>query len=160
MPLRLVLVYFTIGYTIHSFLCFRHLAGAHLCYFDFPFPSSSHITLFQSFITDRGCLTLYFMKTSLNCLLPFLSNFVQHPTNPTLFVALLLWLNMSSCHIYCNVLLSDNMDLNSLSLGTLLYVLFIQASNLLRLGTDDMVFASTMICYPTHRQTHTGHTKI
>ena len=79
LPLRLVLAYFINGYTIHSFLCFRHLAGAQLCYFDFPFPSSSHITLFQSFITNRGCLTLYFMKTSLNCLLPFLSNFVQHP---------------------------------------------------------------------------------
>ena len=39
------------------------------------------------------------------------------PISPTLFVVLFLWLNVSSCHIYC-FLLNDIMGINFSHLGT------------------------------------------
>ena len=62
-------------------------------------------------IVARGVLTSLFLKT------------LPHPTPlsiPTvLSVVLFLWLIKRSCHIWCAVLLNDNMDLHMSSLGTL-----------------------------------------
>ena len=56
------------------------------------------------------------------------------------------------------------MDLNLASLGALVTaapwcVFYATRHQTYRsFNTDDMVFASTLIWYQTHRQTHTGHT--
>ena len=44
----------------------------------------------------------------------------SNPHATVLSVFLFLWLNGSSCHIWCATLLHDNMDLHMQSLGTLL----------------------------------------
>ena len=52
---------------------------------------------------------------------PLSPTFPSPPTsNPTvLSVVLFLWLNRWSCHIWCAILLNDNMGLHMSSLGTL-----------------------------------------
>ena len=85
------------------------------------------------YILGRGVLTPLFYEDPPYCLLPSFSNFVQptppptslSPSNasPTVpFVDLFLWLNGWSCHIWCVILLNDNMDIHMSSLGTLVVV--------------------------------------
>ena len=52
---------------------------------------------------------------------PFLSQFSSPPTpSSTVFsVVMFLWVHGSSNHIWCAILLNDNMDLRMSSLGTL-----------------------------------------
>ena len=80
------------------------------------------------------CVCLCVCVTPLSCLTPspFFKNFVHHPLAPlphflspptltptVLSVVLFLWLNGCSHHIWCVILLNDNMDLHMPSLGTL-----------------------------------------
>ena len=170
MPLRLVLVYFTTEYAIHSYIhfCFYHLTGSKLCYFGFPFPSASNITLFQSFIIGKWCRTL--MKTPLYCSLPLL---------PPLFFQILSK-TPQPCSFCCLVSLAESVIMSHLmyyfaqwqygpklvelwylsTSSTLLCVLFIKASNLLKIWHWWHGFSGSIICYCTHRKTHTGHTRI
>ena len=98
MPLRLVLVYFIIGYTVHSLQfsspgwcsallfwfyiskCIRHYPIEILNnWYSVPNPSKdSPILLTSPLSFFRFCPTLF---------------------NPSLFVALFLWLNLPSCYI-------------------------------------------------------------
>ena len=102
------------------------------------------------------------MKAPLYCLLPF---FKFRPT-PTplpchlqppltvLYVVLFLWLNGWSCHIWCAILLNDNMW------RTLMCVLCIKASSWPRFDTWHeflLVFTGTLIWYRTNK--HTLHTQ-
>ena len=79
-------------------------------------------------------------------LLQILSNL----PSSTLFVALFIWLNVSSHHS-CVILLNNIMDLDLSSLGTLIwaapcYVFYATRHHIYqRLDIDDMVFASTLI---------------
>ena len=95
---------------------------------------------------------------------PFIAYFLifQILSNtPSLF---LCHLNMSSCHISCVILLSDIMDLHLTSLGTLVPAtrccVFYTPRNQIygMFDTNDIVIASTLIWYHTHRETHKGHT--
>ena len=83
------------------------------------------------------------------------------PTPTVLSVVLFLWLNGWSQHIWCAILLDDNMDLNMSSLGTLVpetpwCVVCNKDSSLLR--SDTMwFFTGNLIWYHTHKHTvHSG----
>ena len=82
---------------------------------------------------------------------------LSNPSSPTFFVAWLLWLNVTWCHI-CFVLLIVIMVLNLLSLGILVqaapYGVF-NVSNLLKVSRGyDRVFPSTITGYHRQRNTH------
>ena len=107
------------------------------------------------------------MKTLL-CYLPqTLSNplsptSLSPPTStPTVFsVVLLLWLNGWSCHIWCAILLNNNMDLHMSSLGTrrtLMCVLCKNESGLPR--SDTCSFLLVLWFDITNTQTHIQHTQ-
>ena len=83
----------------------------------------------------RNFLSLYLVgRRVLYCLPPppfFLFQILSNPLSPAslspptstptvLSVVLLLWLNGWSCHIWCAILLNDNMNLHMSSLGTLI----------------------------------------
>ena len=81
------------------------------------------------------------------------------PPSSTVFVALLLWLNVWS-HQIC-VILHEIMDLHLLSLGTLVpavpcCVFYTRHQVYQRFDRDDMVFASTAIWYHPQRQIGTN----
>ena len=89
---------------------------------------------------------------------------VTYPTPiPTIFsVALFLWLNGWSSHIWCAVLLNDNIDLHMSSLGTLVSeVLWCVLCQFYWGLTHNVVFYqySDLISH-THKHTHTTLTRM
>ena len=99
---------------------------------------------FQDFyyIFGRGVLTPLFHEDTPPPILstPLLFQILWNPTPTVLSVVLFLWLNGWSYHIWCAILLNDNMDLH-MSLGTLVpeglwCVLCNKASSLLRSDTQ------------------------
>ena len=114
-------------------------------------------------INTVGRVLLILWRSSiLTTLTPPPSSLLQILSNlpsSTLFVALFIWLNVSSHHS-CVILLNNIMDLDLSSLGTLIwaapcYVFYATRHHIYqRLDIDDMVFASTLIWYHTHRQAH------
>ena len=75
-----------------------------------------------------------------------------------------LWVNVWSYHILCVIFLNDIMDLNLLSLDTLVAaatccVFYAPSIKFTQGFTWMTVFASTLIWHHTQRQTHAGHTK-
>ena len=114
----------------------------------------------------RVLTTLIYEAPLLYCLPPFFQ-ILFHPSptylsppnaTPTVFsVVLFLWLNGWSRHIWCAILLNDNMNLHISSLGTLVpkgpwCMLCNKASSLLR--SDTCGFYSTPIWYHKHTNTH------
>ena len=115
------------------------------------------------------------MKTPLHCLLPtppppppppFLFQILSNTTQTCSFCSLI---SLAECVIMPHLtyyLLNDNMDLNLLSLGTLVpaarcFVFYLLRHQIYwRFGTNDTVFGSSIICYCTHRLAHTGGTSI
>ena len=83
--------------------------------------------------------------------------FCPNSDSPALFVASFFRLNVSSRHILWDILLNGIIDINLLSLGTLVLAaascVFRATRHQIngRLETDGMVFASTLICYYTRR---------
>ena len=104
----------------------------------------------------------------LYCLLPLpmfqiLSNPLHPPQPPPFFVALFLWLNGSSSHIWCFILLNNFMDLHMVSLGTLVsqgpWVCFMQQGiSLLRSNTWH-VFLLVLWFDITHKNKDTQQTE-
>ena len=92
---------------------------------------------------------------------PHFSNFVH--LLPAVFVALFLWLNLSSRH-GCVILLNDVVDLNLLHLGILVLeapccVLYATRHRIYwKFNKNHMVFAITLVCYHNHRKTNIAHT--
>ena len=73
-----------------------------------------------------------------------------------------LWVNVWSYHILCVIFLNDIMDLNLLSLDTLVAaatccVFYAPSIKFTQGFTWMTVFASTLIWHHTQRQTHSGH---
>ena len=108
-------------------------------------------------IVARGVLTSLFLKT------------LPHPTPlsiPTvLSVVLFLWLMKRSCHIWCAVLLNDNMDLHMSSLDTLLaegpWCVFYATRCQVYWGLTQCGFLLVLSFYISHTHTHTHtHTQI
>ena len=92
---------------------------------------------------------------------PFFSN-LSNPSSLTFFVPLFLRMNVTSCHT-CVILLTVIMNLNLLSLGTLVAAAPCCVFNATRheiywrLHMDDRVFANTLIWYYCQRNTHMTH---
>ena len=89
----------------------------------------------------------------------------QTPTPTVVSVALFLWLNGWWCHIWCAVLLNDNMDLNMSSLGTIVlegpWCVFYATRHQIYLGlTRNVVFYwySDLISHDTHDTHMHAHT--
>ena len=107
------------------------------------------------------------MKTLL-CYLPqTLSNplsptSLSPPTStPTVFsVVLLLWLNGWSCHIWCAILLNNNMDLHMSSLGTRRTLMCVLCKNESGLPRSDICSFLLVLWFDiTNTQTHIQHTQ-
>ena len=107
------------------------------------------------------------MKTLL-CYLPqTLSNplsptSLSPPTStPTVFsVVLLLWLNGWSCHIWCAILLNNNMDLHMSSLGTRRTLTCVLCKNESGLPRSDICSFLLVLWFDiTNTQTHIQHTQ-
>ena len=91
---------------------------------------------------------------------PHTSLSLQTPTPTVLSIVLFLWQNGWSHHIWCAILLNDNMDLHMFSLGTLApegswYVLYAKGVKLTEIW--NIFFTGTLIWYHTHK--HTQHTQ-
>ena len=104
------------------------------------------------------------MKTPLCCLPPLFTTHKDIPADtpipPPLFVALFLWLNGWSRHIWCFILLNEIMDVHMLSLGILApqrpcSVLYATRFQITTVKHMTCFFASTLIWYHTHTHTHT-----
>ena len=103
------------------------------------------------------------MKIPLYCLPPLFTTHTDIPADtpipPPLFVALFLWLNGWSRHIWCFILLNEIMDLHMLSLGILApqrpcSVLYATRFQITTVKHMTWFFASTLIWYHTHTRTH------
>ena len=85
--------------------------------------------------------------------------FKPHPT--VLSVALFLWLNGWSCHIWCTILLNGNMDLHMSGLGTRRTSMCFMQQGIKFTAVWHIMcfFTGTLIWYHTHTntQTHTAH---
>ena len=130
------------------------------------------------YIVGSGVLAPYFMKTLLYCQLRFFK-FCPFPPSPrtslspptltltVLSVVPFLWLNGWSLHIWCAILLNDNMDLHMSGLGTLVpegpWCVFYATRHQVYWGlTHNVIFYwySHLISHKhTHTHTHT-HTQI
>ena len=125
------------------------------------------------YMVGRGVLTALFYNPLPILPPPFqiLSNLpsptsLSPPTpNPiVLSVVLFLCLNGWSCHIWCAILLNDNMDLHMSSFGTLVpegpWCVFYATRHKVYWGLKHNVFfTGTLIWYHTHQQTNT-HNKL
>ena len=103
---------------------------------------------------------------------PLFSSFVPSlpsslsPNHTVLFVVLFLWLNGWSHHIWCAILLNDNMNLHMFSLGTLVpegtwWVFYSTRSQVYWGLTHNVVFYCYSDFFITHTQMHknTQHTQ-
>ena len=127
------------------------------------------------YIVDRGMLTppppiLWRLSYIAYPPPPLFSNFVPSlpsslsPNHTVLFVVLFLWLNGWSHHIWCAILLNDNMNLHMFSLGTLVpegaWCVFYATRCQVYWGlTHDVVFYCYSDFFITHTnaQKHTTH---
>ena len=106
--------------------------------------------------------------SQLMCTFSFcISPCLQTPTPTVVSAALFLWLNGWWCHIWCAVLLNDNMDLHMSSLGTIVpegpWCVFYATGHQIYVGlTCNVFFTGTLIWYhmtnTTHTHAHTQHT--
>ena len=125
---------------------------------------------------QRGAKPLILWRSPLYCLcLPptLLSNFVKplnflltsNPTLTVLSVVLFLWLNWWSWHIWCAILLNDNMDLHKSSFGTLVpeghwYVFYATRRHIYWCLTHNVVFYwYSDLTSHTQTHKHTQHTQ-
>ena len=125
-------------------------------------------------IVSRGLQTPIFYEDPLYCLPPPFFQIIPPPPtslslptpNPSvLYVVLFLWLNGLSRHIWCSILLNDNMDLRMSSLGTLVlegpWCVFYATRRQVYGGlTHNVVFYcySDLISH-TQKHTNTQHTQ-
>ena len=81
-----------------------------------------------------------------------------NPTPSLLSVVLFLWLNRWSRHIWCAIVLNDNIDLHMSSLSTRRTLMCVFCNNVSSLLSSDILWFLLVLWFDiTYTQTHTTH---